>query len=130
VEASAPTSSANIVIAASDRTERSIATGEPVEQTALRWFLDGTRMSQLARDNRIGKSTGYDCLHEGIDALATRAPARRAPVVRHRLDGVACTGGSRTSFDASQHGAPMSRSIRDCQPESLRVRRCVRWRSR
>lgn len=29
----------------------------------LRWFLDGTRMSQLARDNAIGKSTGYDYLH-------------------------------------------------------------------
>jgi hypothetical protein len=28
----------------------------------------------LARDNRIGKSTGYDHLHEGIGALATRAP--------------------------------------------------------
>jgi hypothetical protein len=24
----------------------------------LRWFLDGTRMSRLARDNAIGKSTG------------------------------------------------------------------------
>jgi hypothetical protein len=40
----------------------------------LRWFLDGTRMSQLARDNAISKSTGYDYLHEGIDVLAARAP--------------------------------------------------------
>lgn len=38
----------------------------------LRWFLDGTRVSQLARDNAIGKSTGYDYLHEGIDVLAAR----------------------------------------------------------
>jgi DDE superfamily endonuclease len=41
----------------------------------LRWFLDGTRMSQLARDNAIGRSTGYDYLHEGIDVLAVRAPS-------------------------------------------------------
>jgi len=34
----------------------------------IRWFLDGTRMSQLARDNAIGKSTAYDYLHEGIAA--------------------------------------------------------------
>jgi hypothetical protein len=32
----------------------------------LRWFLDGTRLSQLARDNGIGRSTGYAYLHEGI----------------------------------------------------------------
>lgn len=38
-----------------------------------RWFLDGTRLSQLARDNAISKSTAYDYLHEGIDALAARA---------------------------------------------------------
>lgn len=41
----------------------------------LRWFLDGTRMRQLARDNGIGKSTGYDYLHEGIEVLAARAPS-------------------------------------------------------
>jgi hypothetical protein len=28
----------------------------------LRWFLDNTRLTQLARDNDIGKSTGYDYL--------------------------------------------------------------------
>ena len=45
----------------------------------LRWFLDGTRMSQLARDNGISRSTGYDYLHEGIDVLAARTqPARGA----------------------------------------------------
>jgi hypothetical protein len=31
-------------------------------------------MKQLARDNAIGKTTGYDYLHEGIDVLAARAP--------------------------------------------------------
>lgn len=40
----------------------------------IRWFLDGTRVAQLAVDNRIGKSTAYDYLHEGIAALAACAP--------------------------------------------------------
>jgi hypothetical protein len=41
----------------------------------LRWFLDATRMTQLAVDNGIGKSTGYAYLHEGIDVLAERTPS-------------------------------------------------------
>lgn len=40
----------------------------------IRWFLDGTRVAQLAADNGIGKSTVYDYLHEGIDVLAACAP--------------------------------------------------------
>ena len=40
----------------------------------LRWYLDGTRIAQLACDNGIGKSTAYRALHEGIDALAAAAP--------------------------------------------------------
>src|SRR4051794_34487760 len=40
----------------------------------LRWFLDGTRLAQLAADNRIGSSTSYRYLHEAIDALAAAAP--------------------------------------------------------
>jgi hypothetical protein len=34
------------------------------------WLLDGTRLAQLAADNRIGRSTAYRYLHEGIDVLA------------------------------------------------------------
>lgn len=41
----------------------------------LRWFLDGTRMRQLADDNQISVSTGYDYLNEGIDVLAARSPS-------------------------------------------------------
>jgi hypothetical protein len=40
----------------------------------LRWFFDGTRLAQLAIDNRIGRSTAYRYLHEGIDVLAAAAP--------------------------------------------------------
>lgn len=31
----------------------------------LRWFLDGARLTQLARDNRISVPTAYRYLHEG-----------------------------------------------------------------
>ena len=44
------------------------------EVLVLRWFLDGTRLAQLAADNRIGRSTAYRYLHEGIDVLAAAAP--------------------------------------------------------
>ena len=40
----------------------------------LRWFLDATRVAQLAVDNAISSSTAYRYLHEGIDALAATAP--------------------------------------------------------
>ena len=42
----------------------------------LRWFVDGTRLAQLAADNRIGRSTAYRYLHEGIDALGGLADRR------------------------------------------------------
>jgi hypothetical protein len=40
-----------------------------------RWFLDGTRLRQLAVDNAIARSTAYDYLHEGIAVLAAQAPS-------------------------------------------------------
>jgi len=40
----------------------------------LRWYLNGTRLAQLACDNGIGKSTVYRALHKGIDALAAATP--------------------------------------------------------
>lgn len=48
----------------------------------LRWFLDATRVAQLAADNTIGTSTVYTYLHEGIDALATHAPDLEQALVR------------------------------------------------
>src|SRR2546430_1503961 len=44
----------------------------------IRWFLDGTRVAQLAGDNAIGKSTAYTYLHEGIGVLAAHAPGLEA----------------------------------------------------
>jgi hypothetical protein len=39
-----------------------------------RWFADGTRVKQLARDNRIGLSTCYRYLEEGMNVLAAALP--------------------------------------------------------
>ena len=40
----------------------------------LRWFVDGTRLAQLARDNQISVPTAYRYLHEGLTVLADHAP--------------------------------------------------------
>jgi hypothetical protein len=53
----------------------------------LRWFLDGTRLAQLAVDNAIGRSTAYRYLHEGIDVLAERAPGLRGALLAARTAG-------------------------------------------
>ena len=53
----------------------------------LRWFPDGTRVSQLARGNAIGKSTGYDYLHEGIDVLAARSPSLHGALLAAKAAG-------------------------------------------
>ena len=53
----------------------------------LRWFLDGTRLAQLAADNAIGRSTAYRYLHEGIDVLADRAPGLRGALLAARAAG-------------------------------------------
>lgn len=47
----------------------------------LRWFLDGTRLAQLATDNQIAGSTAYRYLHEGIDVLAATAPSLRGALL-------------------------------------------------
>jgi hypothetical protein len=53
----------------------------------LRWFLDGTRLAQLAIDNAISTSTAYRYLHEGIDALAGVAPGLRGALLAARAAG-------------------------------------------
>ena len=53
----------------------------------LRWFVDGTRLAQLAADNRIGCSTAYRYLHEGIDVLAAAAPGLRGALLAARAAG-------------------------------------------
>jgi hypothetical protein len=53
----------------------------------LRWFLDGTRLAQLAADNAISASTAYRYLHEGIDVLAAQAPGLRGALLAARAAG-------------------------------------------
>jgi hypothetical protein len=53
----------------------------------LRWFLDATRMRQLAVDNSIGKSTAYDYLHEAIEVLAARAPRLESALLAAKMAG-------------------------------------------
>jgi hypothetical protein len=62
----------------------------------IRWFLDGTRVRQLAADDHISVKTVYRYLHEGIDLLAAHAPdlrqaltaAKDAGLSHVNLDGV------------------------------------------
>jgi hypothetical protein len=53
----------------------------------LRWFLDDTRMSALARDNRISKSTAYDYRDEGIKVLAARRPTLHGALLAAKTAG-------------------------------------------
>jgi len=53
----------------------------------LRWFLDSTRMKQLAVDNAIGKSTAYTYLEEGFTVLAAQAPALESALLAAKMAG-------------------------------------------
>jgi DDE superfamily endonuclease len=53
----------------------------------LRWFLDATRVAQLASDNGISRSTAYSALHEGIDVLASRAPKLESALLAAKMAG-------------------------------------------
>lgn len=53
----------------------------------LRWFLDDTRMTALARDNGISLSTAYDYRDEGITVLAARKPSLRNALLAAKAAG-------------------------------------------
>jgi hypothetical protein len=53
----------------------------------LRWFLDGTRVAQLACDNQVSSSTAYRYLHEAIDVLAAVAPGVHGALLAARTAG-------------------------------------------
>jgi DDE superfamily endonuclease len=53
----------------------------------LRWFLDDTRMSALARDNAIAVSTAYDYRDEGIKVLAAGKPALHGALLAAKAAG-------------------------------------------
>ena len=53
----------------------------------VRWFLDGTRLAQLAGDNAISRSTAYDYLHEGVGVLAAQAPSLESALLAAKMAG-------------------------------------------
>jgi hypothetical protein len=55
----------------------------------LRWLLDGTRITQLAIDNQLSRSTGYTYLHEGIRVLAAHAPNLHSVLLAAKMAGYA-----------------------------------------
>jgi hypothetical protein len=55
---------------------------------ALRWFIDGTRISPLARDNASSVPTACRILHEGIAVLAAQAPDIHTAIERAQTAGL------------------------------------------
>ena len=53
----------------------------------LRWFLDDTRMSGLARDNGISSSTAYAYRDEGIAVLAALTPSLHGALLAAKAAG-------------------------------------------
>src|SRR5947209_16138785 len=80
----------------------------------LRWFLDGTRLAQPAADNRIGRSTAYRYLHEGIAALAAAAPGLRGALLAARAAGHphVTVGGTLIRTDRCRVPGPTTRADR------------------
>jgi hypothetical protein len=62
----------------------------------LRWFLDGTRIRQLAADNAIGLSTCYRHLHEAI-----AVPAQGAPDIHGALTAAVAFGATHVNLDGT-----------------------------
>jgi hypothetical protein len=87
----------------------------------LRWFLDGTRLAQLACDNRIGRSTAYRYLHEGIDALAAAAPGLRGALLAARAAGHShvTVDGTLIRTDRCSVAGPTARADRSAQRVDL-----------
>lgn len=54
---------------------------------ALRWFVDATRVKQLARDARIGLSTAYRYIDEVLDVLAAAMPSLPAALLAAKIAG-------------------------------------------
>src|SRR3954469_19119842 len=87
----------------------------------LRWFIDGTRLAQLAADNAIGRSTAYHYLHEGIDALAVAAPGLRGALLAARAAGYShvTVDGTLIRTDRCSVAGPTARADRSEQRVDL-----------
>jgi hypothetical protein len=87
----------------------------------LRWFVDGTRLAQLAADNAIGRSTAYRYLHEGIEALAAAAPGLRGALLAARAAGHphVTVDGTLIRTDRCRAPGPTARTDRPDRPVDL-----------
>ncbi len=85
-----------------------------VKQSAivLRWFIDGTRLTQLARDNGISERTAYRFLHEGLTVLADLAPDPSTARERATAAGYTHLNLGGTSARGRQVDAPLSSTPR------------------
>ena len=54
----------------------------------LRWFTDGTRLSQLACDNGLSTSTAYRYLHGGLTVPAAGTPDLATALERAKAAGL------------------------------------------
>jgi hypothetical protein len=88
---------------------------------ALRWFLDGTRIAQLAVDNAICKTTAYDYLHEVIDTLAAQAPDLTAALLAAKMAGHThvSVDGTLIHTDRISEPGPTVRQGRSTKPVDL-----------
>ena len=72
----------------------------------IRWFLDGTRVKQLATDNGISKSTAYERLHEGIAVLAERSPRLESALLAAKAAGYSHVNIDGTVIETDRCSAP------------------------
>lgn len=89
----------------------------------LRWFIDGTRMRDLVRNNEISTSTGYKDLHEGIDVLVAQAPD-----LASALETVKGAGWRQVNLDGTVMATDRCRRPAPA-PRMMLVARCVAQRS-
>lgn len=73
---------------------------------ALRWFLDATRVEQLALDNSIGLSTAYDALHETVDTLALQKPSLHNALIAAKAAGYEHVSIDGSLFETDRAGEP------------------------
>lgn len=96
-----------------------------MEQAVLvvRWFIDGTRVEQLALDNAIGSSTAYDALHEAIEVIAARAPSLHGALLAAKAAGYEHidVDGMLVHTDRSSEPGPAPPQPRSSGPQRARV---------
>jgi hypothetical protein len=71
------------------RTGRRAGSERTQAKLVLRWFRDDPRMRVLAKECKMGISTAYRYLHEGIDVIAAEAPDLHEVLKKAKEEGMA-----------------------------------------